>query len=168
MRANGWKAVRTAAIPLERHQHRGWPAYPEAERDRLSKRNFYRFLKHWGDRRDLLLQPAPRNERACHADVVSQVKHRVHVVPWLRRPGRLLLKEWLAITIGRDIFCWRELNPAELNHELAHVRQWRSHGAAFALVYLGASSAQPPRATAGTAATDSSKPGALPGRNESV
>ena len=63
VRANGWKAVRTAAIPLERHEHRGWLAYPEAERDRLSKRNFYRFLKHWGDRRDLLLQPAPRNER---------------------------------------------------------------------------------------------------------
>ena len=47
---------------------------------------------------------------------MTQVKHRVHVVPWLRRPGSLLLKEWLAITIGRDIFCWRDLNPAELNH----------------------------------------------------
>ena len=70
---------------------------------------------------------------------MTQVKHRVHVLPWLRRPGSLLLKEWLAITIGRDIFCWRELNAAELNHELAHVRQWRTHGATFPLVYLGAS-----------------------------
>ena len=35
---------------------------------------------------------------------MTQIKHKVHVVPWLRRPGRLLLKEWLAITIGRDIF----------------------------------------------------------------
>ena len=69
---------------------------------------------------------------------MSQVKHRVHVMPWLRRPGSLLLKEWLAITIGRDILAWRA-NAAELNHELAHVRQWRSHGAAFALIYLGAS-----------------------------
>ena len=55
--------MRTEPVPLERHDHRGWSAYPEAERDRLSKRNFYRFLKHWGDRRDLLLQPASRNER---------------------------------------------------------------------------------------------------------
>ena len=70
---------------------------------------------------------------------MSAVKHRVHVVPWLRRPGGLLLKEWLAITIGRDIFCWRDLNAAELNHELEHVRQWRSHGAAFPIAYVGAS-----------------------------
>jgi cysteinyl-tRNA synthetase len=59
VRANGWKAIRTGPLPLTRHEHRGWQAYPEAERDRLSKRNFYRFLKHWGDRRDLLLDPAP-------------------------------------------------------------------------------------------------------------
>ena len=70
---------------------------------------------------------------------MTQVKHRVHVVPWLRRPGRLLLKDWLAITIGREIFCWRDLNTTELEHELTHVRQWRAHGAAFPLVYLGAS-----------------------------
>ena len=63
VRANGWKAIRVPSVALERHEHRGWTAHPEAERDRLSKRNFYRFLKHWGDRRDLLLDPAPRNER---------------------------------------------------------------------------------------------------------
>ena len=70
---------------------------------------------------------------------MTQIKHRVHVVSWLRRPGSLLLKEWLAITIGRDIFAWRALDAPELNHELAHVRQWRRHGAAFPLIYLGAS-----------------------------
>ena len=63
VRANGWTAIRTEPLPLERHEHRGWLAYPDAERDRLSKRNFYRFLKHWGDRRDLLLDPTPRGER---------------------------------------------------------------------------------------------------------
>lgn len=57
VRDAGWLAVRTGPLPVERHRHRGWEALPEAERDRLSKRNFYRFLKHWGDRRDLLLQP---------------------------------------------------------------------------------------------------------------
>jgi GT2 family glycosyltransferase len=63
VRDNGWTAIRTEALPLTRHEHRGWTAYPDAERDRLSKRNFYRFLKHWGDRRDLLLHPAARSER---------------------------------------------------------------------------------------------------------
>jgi GT2 family glycosyltransferase len=60
VRAAGWRAVRTSSVPLERHEHRGWESMAEAERDRLSKRNFYRFLKHWGDRRDLLTNPAPR------------------------------------------------------------------------------------------------------------
>lgn len=56
VRDAGWRAVRTAALPLIQHEHRGYASLPEAERDRLSKRNFYRFLEHWGDRRDLLLQ----------------------------------------------------------------------------------------------------------------
>lgn len=56
-RAAGWRAVALADLPLRRHEHRGYAALPPAERDRLSKRNFYRFLKHWGDRRDLLLHP---------------------------------------------------------------------------------------------------------------
>ena len=60
IRASGWTAVRTEALPLIRHEHRGWAAHDEAERDRLSRRNFYRFLKHWGDRRDLLLHPGSR------------------------------------------------------------------------------------------------------------
>ena len=60
VRAEGWTAVRTGPLPLTRHEHRGWSAQDDAERDRLSRRNFYRFLKHWGDRRDLLLHPAPR------------------------------------------------------------------------------------------------------------
>lgn len=58
IRDSGWKALRTAALPVERHAHRGWEAYPPDERDRLSKRNFYRFLKHWRDRSDLLLRQA--------------------------------------------------------------------------------------------------------------
>lgn len=70
---------------------------------------------------------------------MSQPRHRVHVVPWLRRPGRLLLRDWLAITIGRNIFAWREMSASELRHELAHVQHWRRHGAIFPLVYLAAS-----------------------------
>ena len=60
VRDAGWRAVRTEQPPLERHEHRGYTSLPEAERDRLSKRNFYRFLEHWGDRRDLLLNRSER------------------------------------------------------------------------------------------------------------
>ncbi|HEX6656379.1 MAG TPA: glycosyltransferase [Candidatus Limnocylindria bacterium] len=63
IRANGWTAMATEPLPLRRHEHRGWTAHEPAERDRLSKRNFYRFLKHWGDRRDLLLHPGARDTR---------------------------------------------------------------------------------------------------------
>jgi len=40
-------------LPLVRHEHRGWTSVPEAERDRLSKRNFYRVLDRFRDRLDL-------------------------------------------------------------------------------------------------------------------
>lgn len=56
VRDAGWRAVRTDPLPLQQHEHRGYTSLPEAERDRLSKRNFYRFLDHWGNRPDLLLQ----------------------------------------------------------------------------------------------------------------
>ena len=42
------------AVPAERREHRGWTELPEAERDRLSKRNFYRIINRFGSRRDLL------------------------------------------------------------------------------------------------------------------
>ena len=67
------------------------------------------------------------------------MRHRVHVVPVLQRLGGRLLPNWLAITLGRDIFAWRELSPAELRHELQHVRQWSRYKLAFPLVYLAAS-----------------------------
>lgn len=60
VRDAGWRAVRTDVVPLERHEHRGWSELPEAERKRLSRRNFYRFLDRWRDRRDLLLHPEDR------------------------------------------------------------------------------------------------------------
>jgi cysteinyl-tRNA synthetase len=40
-------------IPAIRHEHRGWTSVAEAERDRLSKRNFYRIIDRFGQRRDL-------------------------------------------------------------------------------------------------------------------
>ena len=63
-------------------------------------------------------------------------RHRVHVWPWLRHPGRILLREWLAITVDGEILAWRALTATELAHELEHVRQWRRYGPPFAVRYL--------------------------------
>ncbi|MET1232999.1 MAG: glycosyltransferase [Candidatus Limnocylindrales bacterium] len=49
------RAVRTEPLPLIRHDHRGYASLPADERDRLSKRNFYRILDRFGSRRDLLI-----------------------------------------------------------------------------------------------------------------
>ena len=65
-RAAGWRALRTEPLPLVRHEHRGYASLPADERDRVSRRNFYRFLKRWGDRRDLLLHPAPAHHHHDH------------------------------------------------------------------------------------------------------
>jgi hypothetical protein len=41
-------------VPAIRHEHRGWTSLSDDERDRLSKRNFYRIIDRFGWRRDLL------------------------------------------------------------------------------------------------------------------
>jgi cysteinyl-tRNA synthetase len=48
----GYRAL-VVPLPVVKHEHRMWNNTPEAERDRLSKRNFYRFLERWRDRTDL-------------------------------------------------------------------------------------------------------------------
>jgi cysteinyl-tRNA synthetase len=52
IRAMGLRAVRVP-LPIELHEHRAWASTPEAERERLSKRNYYRFLDRWRGRLDL-------------------------------------------------------------------------------------------------------------------
>ena len=47
------RAAIVSGLPLVRHEHRGWTSVPETELDRLSKRNFYRFLDRFRDRLDL-------------------------------------------------------------------------------------------------------------------
>jgi hypothetical protein len=51
----------------------------------------------------------------------------------------MLIPDWLAITIGRDIWTWRALSEAELAHELEHVRQWQRFGPLFVPRYAWAS-----------------------------
>ncbi len=54
LRARGGRAL-VVDVPVERHEHRLWEATEPAERDRLSRRNMYRFLDRWRDREDLLV-----------------------------------------------------------------------------------------------------------------
>ncbi len=49
------RAVAVPEMPLVRHEHRGWTSVPPEERDRLSKRNFYRIIDRFGSRRDLIV-----------------------------------------------------------------------------------------------------------------
>lgn len=58
VRSRGYRAVVDTDLPVVRHEHVDWTLTPEDERDRLSKRNFYRFLHKWGERTDLLAVPS--------------------------------------------------------------------------------------------------------------
>ena len=48
----------SVTLPATRHDLRGWTETPEAERERRSRRNFYRVIDHFGRRRDLAV-PRP-------------------------------------------------------------------------------------------------------------
>jgi hypothetical protein len=52
------RAVGLDGLPALRHEHRGYASLPDDERDRQSKRNFYRIIDRFGSRRDLLVHPA--------------------------------------------------------------------------------------------------------------
>jgi GT2 family glycosyltransferase len=47
VRAAGLKVRRVPCPSIRRHEHRLWTATPEVERERLSRRNFNRFLERW-------------------------------------------------------------------------------------------------------------------------
>ncbi len=49
------RAVRVPGVAIQRHLHRGWTSLADDERDRLSRKNFYRVLKRFASRRDLLV-----------------------------------------------------------------------------------------------------------------
>lgn len=73
----GGRAVVLPGVPVVRHEHRLWDALDEEERERLSRRNFYRFMERWGTRDDLMtdrgLMPAGR--RATRASEPAAGDH---------------------------------------------------------------------------------------------
>jgi len=53
VRDRGLRAL-VVDVPVTKHEHRMWSSTDPAERDRLSKRNYYRFLERFRGRTDLL------------------------------------------------------------------------------------------------------------------
>ena len=56
----GYRVVADATLPLVRHEHRQWTELDDNQRDELSRKNFGRFLKRWGNRPDLLITAGAR------------------------------------------------------------------------------------------------------------
>jgi cysteinyl-tRNA synthetase len=54
---SGYRVVCDSGLPLVRHEHRQWEELDDNQRDELSRKNFGRFLKRWGSRPDLLINP---------------------------------------------------------------------------------------------------------------
>lgn len=61
-RASGVRAVVTRNLPVIHHPAQAEISLSDAERSRLTKRNFYRFLEKWGEREDLLLDGYDEDE----------------------------------------------------------------------------------------------------------
>jgi hypothetical protein len=51
------RAIHLDGLPVVRHEQRGDASLSDVERDRHSKRGYYRILDRFGDRRDLLVRP---------------------------------------------------------------------------------------------------------------
>lgn len=68
VRANGGQAIVARELPVFRYPSQASTALSDAERTRLTKRNFYRFLQKWGDREDLLLNGFEETEEASRED----------------------------------------------------------------------------------------------------
>ena len=51
----GFRVLADSSLPIVRHEHRQWTELDDNQRDELSRKNFGRFLKRWGNRPDLLI-----------------------------------------------------------------------------------------------------------------
>jgi GT2 family glycosyltransferase len=61
LRDTGVEAIVTPDLPVIRHAEQTDAGVSDAERSRITKRNFYRYLEKWGDREDLLLDEESSN-----------------------------------------------------------------------------------------------------------
>ncbi len=56
----GFRVLADSSLPIVRHEHRQWTELDDNQRDELSRKNFGRFLKRWGNRPDLLITAGAR------------------------------------------------------------------------------------------------------------
>ncbi len=56
----GYRIVADSTLPLVRHEHRQWEELDENQREEMSRKNFGRFLRRWGNRPDLLITAGGR------------------------------------------------------------------------------------------------------------
>ena len=56
----GFRVLADSSLPIVRHEHRQWTELDDNQRDELSRKNFGRFLKRWGNRPDLLIAEGAR------------------------------------------------------------------------------------------------------------
>jgi cysteinyl-tRNA synthetase len=56
----GYRIFTDISLPMVRHEHRQWTELDDNQRDELSRKNFGRFLKRWGNRPDLLITSGAR------------------------------------------------------------------------------------------------------------
>jgi hypothetical protein len=68
VRESGMQAMVARQLPVLRHPSQAGTPLSDAERTRLTKRNFYRFLQKWGDREDLLLNGPQDADEASRED----------------------------------------------------------------------------------------------------
>ncbi len=62
----GFRVVSDSTLPLVRHEHRQWTELDDNQRDELSRKNFGRFLKRWGNRPDLLISADAKGFEQAH------------------------------------------------------------------------------------------------------
>ena len=62
----GFRIVSDNTLPLVRHEHRQWTELDDNQRDELSRKNFGRFLKRWGNRPDLLISADAKGFEQSH------------------------------------------------------------------------------------------------------
>ena len=51
----GYTIFANPSLPVKQHEHRVWSALAEGVREELSRKNYGRFLRKWGNRADLLM-----------------------------------------------------------------------------------------------------------------
>ena len=56
----GYRVLADSSLPMVRHEHRQWTELDDGQRDELSRKNFGRFLRRWGNRPDLLISSSAR------------------------------------------------------------------------------------------------------------